>query len=179
VILSAVRRKDLHDQLGRSSRDGCHQRHAQDRLCLVDHVYRGGSYLRPSPSGECSTRLLVEADRYGLSRVVVCGSRFNPKGSRGHVVLLGTGEGCHAERAPVAIVEVQESSRSSMVARARVARHNRLAGGLCNHRGTRWRWRWRCSNSGAYPHECGNSHGGERRHSQGPVRPGRAFVRVG
>jgi hypothetical protein len=41
----------------------------------------------------------MEANDYGLSCVVAGVSRFNPKGNRGHVVLLGTGEGRHIEGA--------------------------------------------------------------------------------
>lgn len=77
----SVRRKDLHDQLGCSGRDGCCQGDAQDRLRLVGHVYRGRGYLNPGSSGECPSELPVESDRYRLSRIGAGIGRFNSKGN--------------------------------------------------------------------------------------------------
>lgn len=103
---------------------------------LIRHVYRGGGDLRAISSGECTDILFIQADGDRLSRAGARVSRLNPKRNRGHVVRLGAGEGRHVERAPVTVVVVQGSARSSGVTRTRVARQNRLAGGLGNHRGT-------------------------------------------
>ena len=133
----SIRRKDLHDQFQRSSGNGCRQRDAQDRPRLIGHVYRGGGYLREAPAGEGSVRSFIQADGDGLSRVGAGVGRFDSEGNGGDVVLPRTGEGCHVESAPVAAVKMGESSRSSPVTRARVARQNRLAGGMGQDRRTR------------------------------------------
>jgi hypothetical protein len=77
----SVRRKDLHDQLRCSSGDGGHQRHGQDRLGLVGHIYRSGGYLREAPSGEGCAGSLIQADRDGLSRIGAGIGRFDSKGN--------------------------------------------------------------------------------------------------
>lgn len=112
----SVRRKDLHDQLGRSGRDGCRQGNGQDRLRLIGHVHRGRRDLRPTSVRKSSGNLPVKSDRNGLSRIGAGIGRFNSKRNGGDVVLPGTGEARHVERAPVAVIEVRVSSGSSAVA---------------------------------------------------------------
>lgn len=134
-----VRREHLHDQLGRSRRDGRQQRNAQDRLGLIRHVYRGSGYLNSIPIRERSGGLSMQSDDHRLSGEAGTGlSGLNSERNRGHVVLLRTGEGRHVEGAPVTVVIVHKAGSGARVAGAGVAWRDRLTGAMCNRRGTRW-----------------------------------------
>jgi hypothetical protein len=75
-----VRREHLHDQLGRSRRDGRHQGNAQDRLGLIRHLHCGSGYLNATPIRERSGGLSVQSDDHRLGREAgTCLSVLNPE----------------------------------------------------------------------------------------------------
>jgi hypothetical protein len=171
----SVRGKDFHDQLGCSCRNGRQQRNAQDRLGLIRHLHRGGGYLNSTPIRERSGGLSMQSDGHRLSREAgACLSGLNSERNRGHVVLLRTGEGCHVECAPVAVVVVQKAATWAGVARAGVACRDRLTGGVRNRRGTRWcparGRRRRRGGQGARGDECESGDSGECRPARGSAR---------
>jgi hypothetical protein len=156
MCLASIGRKDFHDQLSCSDRHDCRQGQGQDGLSLIGYLYGCGGYLHAVPARKCSRSFSVQTYRHRLSGIGTSRGLFNSKRDRADLVLLRAGQGRHVERAPVAIIIMDETSSASAVAGARVVQQNPLVSGLREHGRTGGSgggcWGWCRGRGGGRPH---------------------------